>query len=56
VREISRDEGQDQDRLRDNAAAFTIYGHIGVELALLLGHVIGGIRFEGEQRGEEVHW
>jgi hypothetical protein len=56
VREIPRDEGQDQDRLRDNAA-FSVcgtFGNIGVDF--LLGHVIGGIRFEGEQRGEEVHW
>ena len=58
MREIPRDEGQDQDRLRDDASVImfgaAIYGNIGVEL--LLGHVFGGIRFEGEQKGEEVHW
>ena len=56
MRAIPRDEGQDQDRLRDDAVdiAAAIYGNIGVEL--LLGHVFGGIRFEGEQRGEEIHW
>ncbi len=56
MRRISRDDGQDQDRLRDDAA-FPVcgtYGDIGVEL--LLGQVLKGIRCDGEEYSEEIHW
>jgi hypothetical protein len=56
VGRISRDKGQAQDRLRDDAA-FPVcgtFGNIGVEL--LLGHALRGIRCDGDERSEEIHW
>jgi hypothetical protein len=57
MRRISRDDGQDQDCLRDDAA-FPVCGTYGdVRVKLLLGQqVFRGIRCDGEEYSEEIHW